>query len=208
MDANLTFTTAAGGVTFPQATNIVREMLGRFYTTNSIYVTNETRFEIDLPYNSVCLDDVRIFGVTTGSYSRTFRVDFFRSPDFRRTYLAASFTNAQLYVTTSTVAQAIGSRTNVVNDASGISWPIDMYYQDFGSGNTDYVSYTNVSPTVLWQCCTNNYAAPAGSLISRVTQIGSFNYWDVTGGSKLRGVITPNTGFTGVVNLVTDGAKK
>jgi hypothetical protein len=194
----------------PAVTNAVRAMLGRFSVTNTVSVTNYTTFSITLPYSSVCLDDVRVFATTSGSYSKRYALRFFRRPGpaFRRTDLAYAATNCLLYATTSTVAQAVGSLTNVVGDASGIVWPIDAYYQTYGPGTNDFVSYTNASATVLWQCCTNNYAQPAGSLISRVEQLGSFNYWNASGASRLEGDITPTTGHTGDVTFVIEGALK
>jgi hypothetical protein len=95
-----------------------------------------------------------------------------------------------------------------VGDASGIVWPIDAYYQTYGPGTNDFVSYTNASATVLWQCCTNNYIQPAGSLISRVEQLGSFNYWNASGAARLEGDINPTTGHTGDVTVVIEGALK
>jgi hypothetical protein len=201
---------AGGGVTEATATNIVLAMLSRFVVTNTLYVTNATAFILPLPYSSVCLDDVRVFATTSGSYSKRYSFRFFRRPGpaFRRTDLAYVATNCLLYATTSTVAQAVGSLTNVVADASGIVWPIDAYYQDYGGGTNDIVSYTNATATVVWQCCPNQYAQPAGSLISHVEQLGSFNYWDATGGTNLYGDLTPTSGWTGTVNIVIDGARK
>jgi hypothetical protein len=202
--------TSATIPTYGDVTNVVREALGRFVVTNTVAVTNYTTFSIPLPYSSVCLDDVRVFATTSGSYSKRYALRFFRRPGpaFRRTDLAYMATNCLLYATTSTVAQAVGSLTNIVPDASGIVWPIDAYYQTYGAGTNDYVSYTNATATVLWQCCTNNYAQPAGALISRVEQLGSFNYWNASGASSLEGDITPTTGHTGDVTFVIDGALK
>jgi hypothetical protein len=81
-----------------------------------------------------------------------------------------------------------------------------MYWQSYGGGTNDWMSYTNASATVLWQCCTNNFAAPAGSLISRAEQFGVGKYRDVTGRSKLYGDITPLTGMTGQLYFVASGA--
>jgi hypothetical protein len=201
-------TNATGGIDAPTATNIVQGALSRFITTNSIEVTNSTTFSIDLPFSSICIDDMRVFATTPGTYSRAYSIEFFRSSDFRRTYLAYTYTNAQFYATTTTVAQAIGSTTNVVADASGIRWPIAMYWQSAGGTTNDYVSFTNATATTLWNCCTNTIDMPVGSQISYVGQFGSFNYWDATGGSKLYGRIKPNTGWTGTVQIVMDGARK
>jgi hypothetical protein len=100
----------------------------------------------------------------------------------------------------------VGSITNVVPDASGIVWPIDMYWQSAGGVTNDYVSFTNATATVLWNCCTNTIAMPVGSLISHVEQLGSFNYWDASGGSSIYGDIVPTTGWTGAVTVVISGA--
>jgi hypothetical protein len=198
----------SGGISAADATNIVRATMARFAVTNTFTVTNSATFSIPLPYSSVCLDDVRVFATTVGTYSKRCALRFFRSPgpSFRRTHLAYTFTNGLIYATTTTVAQAAGSITNVVPDASGIVWPIDMYYQTYGGGTNDFISYTNTSATVLWQCCTNQYAQPVGSLISHVEQLGSFNYWDASGGSSLYGDIVPTTGWTGAVTVVISGA--
>jgi hypothetical protein len=197
-----------GGISAANATNIVRGLLGRFAVTNVFTVTNSTTFTIPLPYSSVCLDDVRVFGSTVGSYSKRYALRFFRNPgpSFRRTDLAYTFTNGIIYATTTTVAQAVGSMTNVVPDASGIIWPIDMYWQSAGGVTNDYVSFTNATATVLWNCCTNTIAMPVGSLISHVEQLGSFNYWDASGGSALYGDIVPTTVWTGAVTVVISGA--
>jgi hypothetical protein len=119
--------------------------------------------------------------------------------------LAYAFTNGLIYATTTTVAQAVGAITNVIPDTSGIVWPIDMYWQSAGGATNDYVSFTNATSTVLWNCCTNNIEMPAGSLISHVEQLGSFNFW---GGTTLYGDIVPTTGWTGTVQIVIDGARK
>jgi hypothetical protein len=149
-----------------------------------------------------------VFGSTVGSYSKRYALRFFRNPGpaFRRTDLSFTFTNGLIYATTTTVSQAVGSITNVVPDASGILWPIDMYWQSAGGVTNDYVSFTNASSTVLWNCCTNTIAMPVGSLISHVEQLGSFNYWDASGGANLYGDIVPTTGWTGDVTVVINGA--
>ena len=196
----------AGVSTMPEVTNAVRAMTADFSVTNLISVTNYTRFAIDLPGNKVSLDDMRIFAANANIGSRRYGVRLFCSDDFRRTYLVYAATNCLLYATTSTVAQAVGSGTNVVNDASGIIWPIDMYWQSYGGGTNDWMSYTNASATVLWQCCTNNFAAPAGSLISRAEQFGVGKYRDATGRSKLYGDFSPLTGMTGQIYFVASGA--
>jgi hypothetical protein len=196
----------AGVSTMPEVTNAVRAMTADFSVTNLISVTNYTRFAIELPGNKVSLDDVRICAANANIGSRRYGVRLFCSDDFRRTYAVYAATNCLLYATTSTVAQAVGSGTNVVNDASGIIWPIDMYWQSYGGGTNDWMSYTNASATVLWQCCTNNFAAPAGSLISRAEQFGVGKYRDATGRSKLYGDITPLTGMTGQIYFVASGA--
>ena len=197
-----------GAVSAAECTNIVRGMLGRFAVTNVFTVTNSATFSILLPYSSVCIDDVRVFGSTIGSYSKRYALRFFRNagPVFRRTDMAYTFTNGLIYATTTTVAQAVGSITNVVPDASGIVWPIDMYWQSAGGTTNDYVSFTNATATVLWGCCTNTIAMPVGSLISHVEQLGSFNYWDASGSSSLYGDIVPTTGWTGNVTVVISGA--
>jgi hypothetical protein len=198
-----------GSVSSADCTNIAQTVvaasLARFSSTNTIAVTNSTTFSIGLPSSSVCLDDVRVFATTPGVYSKRYALRFFRSADFRRTHLAYTFTNGLIYATTTTVAQAVGAITNVVPDASGIVWPIDMYWQDAGGTTNDYVSFTNATATVLWGCCTNTIAMPAGSLISHVEQLGSFNFW---GGTNLYGDIVPTTGWTGTVQIVIDGARK
>jgi hypothetical protein len=205
--ADLTIS-GTGAVSAAECTNIVRGLLGRFAVTNTFTVTNSATFSIPLPYSSVCLDDVRVFGSTVGSYSKRYALRFFRNPGpaFRRTDLAWVATNGLLYATTTTVAQAVGSITNVVPDASGIVWPIDMYWQNAGGTTNDYVSFTNATATVLWGCCTNTIAMPVGSLISHVEQLGSFNYWDASGGSAIYGDIVPTTGWTGDVTVVISGA--
>lgn len=208
LSANRSWTTAAGGVTFPQATNLVRELTAQFSVTNLVPITNTTRFTVTLPATACSLDDIRIFAANTNVSSRRYQVRLFRRPDFRRTDLAYVATNCLLYATTSTVAQAVGSGTNVVNDASGIVWPIDMYWNDYGGGTNDWMSYTNASSTVLWQCCTNNYAAPAGTLISRVEQFGGFTYFDATGGTGAYFEYAPTTGMTGSIFVVIGGFKK
>jgi hypothetical protein len=197
-----------GGISAADATNIVRGLLGRFAVTNTFAVTNSATFSIPLPYSSVCLDDVRVFGSTIGSYSKRYALRLFRNPGpaFRRTDLSWVATNCLLYATTTTVAQAVGATTNVVPDASGIIWPIDMYWQSAGGTTNDYVSFTNATATVLWGCCTNTIAMPVGSLISHVEQLGSINYWDASGGSSLYGDIVPTTGWTGDVTVVINGA--
>jgi hypothetical protein len=197
-----------GGIDAPTATNIARATMARFAVTNVFTVTNSATFSITLPYSSVCLDDVRVFGTTVGSYSKRYALRLFRNPGpaFRRTDLAYTFTNGLIYATTTTVAQAVGSITNVVPDSSGIVWPIDMYWQSAGGVTNDYVSFTNATATVLWGCCTNTIAMPVGSLISHVDQLGSFNYWDASGGANLYGDIVPTTGWTGDVTVVIGGA--
>jgi hypothetical protein len=197
-----------GAVSAADCTNIARATMARFSVTYTISVTNSATFAIPLPYSSVCMDDVRAFATTVGSYSKRYALRIFRKPGpaFRRTDLVYVATNGLIYATTSTVAQAVGSITNVVADASGIVWPIDMYYQTYGGGTNDFISYTNATSTILWQCCTNQYAQPAGSLISHVEQLGGFNYWDASGGSSLYGDIILTTGWTGDVAIALDGA--
>jgi hypothetical protein len=201
-------TTANSIISFEQTTNVVREVTGRFAVTNLVSITNTTRFTVALPANACSLDDIRIYAANANISSRRYRIRLYRAPSFRRTDLAYVATNCLLYATTSTVAQVVGSGTNVVNDASGIVWPIDMYWNDYGGGTNDWMSYTNATATVLWQCCTNNYAAPVGTLISRVEQFGGINYFDATGGTGAYFEYDPTTGMTGSIYVAIGGFKK
>ena len=177
-------------------------------TTGSVEVANSASFIIPLLYSPVELVDCRFYlGTTNGaptSRRATFRI--MQKPYDRCSDLAYLYTNQLYFSTTTTLAGASDTFTNVVGDASGFIIN-DMYTKPLTSPQ-NWQTVTNYNANTVFWNCSNLFSEATGTLISHVNRWKLGSYTDRTGGTNLYVNITWNTPFTNVVSWSCDYYRK
>jgi len=179
-----------------------------YNTTGSVEVANSASFIIPLLYSPVELVDCRFYlGTTNGapiSRRATFRIS--QTPSNRCSSLAYLYTNQLYFSTTTTLAGASDTFTNVVGDASGFIIN-DMYTKPTTSPQTwQTVSNYNAN-TVFWNC-SNIVSEAVGTLVSHVNRWKLSTFADRTGGTNLYVSLSFNTPYTNIVSYSIDYYRK
>jgi len=168
-------------------------------TTGSVEVANSASFIIPLLYSPVELIDCRFYLDTTNgapiSRRATFRIS--QTPSNRCKDLVYMYTNQLYFSTTTTLAGASDTFTNVVGDASGFIIN-DMYTKPTTSPQT-WQTVSNYTSTVVSWGCSNIASEAVGTLISHVNRWKLGSYVDRTGGTNLYLNITWTSGYTNTI---------
>jgi len=220
LDANLTFTTAAGGVTLEQVTNVasvvVTQYVGSAFatrttlynTTGSVAVSNSASFSIPLLYSPAELADCRFYLGSTNGAPTSIRaaIRIMQKPEEKCTSLVYLYTNQLYYSVLTTVAGATNSFTNVVADASGFIIN-DMYAKPLTSPQT-WQTVSNYNATTVFWNCSNMVSEATGTLISHVNRFQLPSYIDRTGGTNLYVNIQWTTPYTNTISYSIDYYRK
>jgi len=177
-------------------------------TTGSVEVANSTSFIIPLLYSPVELVDCRFYlGTTNGapvSKRATFRI--MQKPYDRCNDLVYMYTNQLYFSTTTTLAGASDTFTNVVGDASGFIIN-DMYTKPTTSPQT-WQTVSNYTSTVVSWNCSNIVSEATGTLVSHVNRWRLSLYNDLTGGTNLYVNLSFNTPYTNQISWSCDYYRK
>jgi hypothetical protein len=207
LDADLTFTTAAGsGPTFAQATQIVYAANAEtYYLTNTVVVSNSLDFAIaGLQANNVKVRWMAMFLSATNEAAASKRAAFsiFTRPDRLCDSAIYADTNQLYWASPSTSAQAAGATTGTVADASGVVL-MDRYA--VGNGAVwDFMTATNANATTIFYACTNKYAttATADTKISHANYLTPIFYDDDSGQQSMWCRLAWTTPYTGTVTTI------
>jgi hypothetical protein len=217
---DLTFATAAGGVTLEQVTNVASVIVTQYVdsafntrttlynTTGSVVISNSASFSIPLLYSPVELADCRFYlGSTNGApASRRAAIRIMQKPDDRCTSLVYLYTNQLYYSVLTTVAGATNSFTNVVADASGFIIN-DMYTKPLTSPQT-WQTVSNYNATTVFWNCSNMVPEATETWISHVNRFQLPSYMDRTGGTNLYVNIQWTTPYTNMISYSIDYYRK
>jgi hypothetical protein len=220
LSANRSWTTAAGGVTLEQVTNVAIIVVTQYMdaafnsrttlynTTGSVEVANSASFIIPLLYSPVELVDCRFYlGTTNGApISRRATVRISQKPYNRCSDLAYLYTNQLYYSILNNLVGNPNEYTNVVADASGFIIN-DMYTKPTTSTQT-WQTVSNYTSTVVSWNCSNIVSEAVGTLISHVNRWKLGTYMDKTGSTNLYVNITWNTPYSNVVSYSIDYLRK
>jgi hypothetical protein len=146
---------------------------GTYYITNTVVVSNSLDYAITgLAANNVKVRYLAMFLSATNEAAVSKRATFamFTRPDRLCDSVIYSDTNQLYWAAPSTSAQAAGSTTGTVADASGVVL-MDRYAVGNGA-RWDFMTATNANATTLFYACTNKYATTA----TADTKIASANY--------------------------------